>query len=71
MELEVDLKQILRNYTRPAPLFFSNGKFTDSRGKVRLLQTGMESCLNVGWHHAFNKMLAKILAINKTACNKA
>ena len=72
MELEVDLKQILRNHhTRPPSFFFfPNGKFTDSGGKVRLLQTGMESCLNVGWYCAFSEMQAKILAINKTAYNK-
>lgn len=38
---------------------------------MRLLQIGMESCLNVDWYCAFNKMPAKIWTVNKTAYNKA
>lgn len=38
---------------------------------MRLLQIGMESCLNADWYCAFNKMRAKIWTVNKTAYNKA
>lgn len=35
------------------------------------MQTGIESCLNAGWYCALNTMQAEVLAINKTAYNKA
>lgn len=73
MELEVDSKQILRNHHTslppPAPPF--NEKFTGSGGEGRVLQTGKENCLSVGWYCVFNEMQAKILAINTTASNQA
>lgn len=52
-------------------LLFFKGKVCWFWKEVRLLQTGTESCSNAGWYCALNTMRAKVLAINKTACNKA